>query len=234
MLDPAQLVPTSGGPQGSSIDFGLPKTTKCPPTPGIDACGDEDVFTKGRLTFQSLTGFYPSQSTFGAINPTLDLLPISFRLGTMLNTPKPDGRLLRGNWEVFGEWVTAPVIKGYANIVVGPSFLLRRNFVQPDCRLVPYIQAGAGLVYSNAAKDQVQDAISLPIEFSLQAQCGLHYRVSEHWSIDAEGGLFHVSNAGLGDRNGGLNAVGGTIGLSYYFGTIMKWPSYLPLVRRLP
>ncbi len=36
-------------------------------------------------------------------------------------------------------------------------------------------------------------------------------------SLDIEGGLQHISNAGLANRNLGVNAFGGSIGLTYYF-----------------
>jgi hypothetical protein len=33
-----------------------------------------------------------------------------------------------------------------------------------------------------------------------------------------EGGWLHISDANQADRNGGVNALGGSLGITYYFG----------------
>jgi hypothetical protein len=46
---------------------------------------------------------------------------------------------------------------------------------------------------------------------------GCHYFVNDHLSLDAEGGYIHISNADLASRNLGINAIGGTLGMTLYF-----------------
>ena len=70
----------------------------------------------------------------------------------------------------------------------------------------------------HAYRDETQRALGQAGEFYLQATAGLHFLVAPHWSLDAEGGYVHISNAGTNERNGGINALGGSIGLTYFFG----------------
>jgi hypothetical protein len=185
-----------------------------------------DVFHAGRQELQATVGPYFSTPLMGAKrpylhgytpNPTLDFLPINLRLGTMLNTPDPDRRFLRGNFEIIGELWTAPALNGYAHIAVGPDIMLRYNFVSGDCRLVPYIQGAAGIVYNDGYRDKLQDTIGAAVEFSLQTQAGCRYLLSDNWSMEVEGGFLHISNGDLARRNGGYNSFGGSIGISYHF-----------------
>jgi len=67
-----------------------------------------------------------------------------------------------------------------------------------------------------------QNAIGHSIEFTPQARLGLHYLINKKWSIDAETMFHHISNAGLDERNRGINAFGGFIGLTYFFDRLWK------------
>jgi hypothetical protein len=121
--------------------------------------------------------------------------------------------------EAVLELTTAPIFFGPGAIVIGPTALLRYNFVQPDCCLVPYLQGGGGFVYNDAYRAKPQRALGQAGEFYLQATGGLHFLLSPHWSFDIEGGYLHISNADTNARNGGINALGGSLGLTYFFGT---------------
>ncbi len=55
------------------------------------------------------------------------------------------------------------------------------------------------------------------MEFSLRGGLGFRWMITQCWSIDVEGAFEHISNAGLADRNGGLNAGGGFLGITRYF-----------------
>ncbi len=67
-----------------------------------------------------------------------------------------------------------------------------------------------------AEADDVSNFKREAIEFTPQASLGLHYLIDEKWSIDAEAMFHHISNAGLAERNRGINALGGFIG-TYLF-----------------
>ena len=73
-----------------------------------------------------------------------------------------------------------------------------------------------------AEADDVSNFKREAIEFTPQASLGLHYLINKKWSIDAEAMLHHISNAGLSERNRGINALGGFIGLTYFFDRLWK------------
>jgi hypothetical protein len=184
------------------------------------ACdADEETFTKGALSVQVLGGAYFSPVHIGPrVAPRFNFAPVDVRFGWMLCCPWLDHCFLRGNVEALLELTEAPVTAGFGSIVAGPTALLRYNFVQPEWKVVPYIQGGAGIVYNDAWRDHSQRALGEQWEFYLQATAGVHCLLSPHWSVDLEGGFLHISNANMAARNGGVNALGGSLGVTYYFG----------------
>src|SRR5262249_13745698 len=106
----------------------------------------------------------------------------------------------------------------FGHYFTGPSALIRYNYRQPGWRLVPYIQGGAGIVLNDAYRTQEQRLIGRWQEFLLQAEVGVRFQVTEHLSLDLEGGFQHISNARLAPRNGGINNLGVTVGFTYTFG----------------
>jgi hypothetical protein len=177
------------------------------------------AFAKHHGSLQLLGGAYFAPIGLGPrTTPRFDFAPIDVRLGCMLYSPFPDACCLRGNVEALLELTTAPIFSGFGHTIIGTTVLLRYNFVQPDCRLVPYIQGGGGFTYNDAYRDKTQRAIGQAGEFYLQATGGLHYLLCPSWSLDVEGGYLHISNAGTNERNGGINALGGSLGVTYFFG----------------
>jgi hypothetical protein len=138
------------------------------------------------------------------------------RLGWMLTDVSSNG-WCRGNWEFLTEVYGAGIVEGPGNVFVAATLLLRYNFVQEDSRWVPYFQVGGGGIYSDAHEDPVQGAIDTEFSFNLQGGFGLRYLCSGRCAVYIEALYRHISNAGLGDRNYGTNAVGGFVGLSYFF-----------------
>ena len=108
------------------------------------------------------------------------------------------------------------------NYIGGITALLRYNFVQPGWRLVPYVHGGVGIVYTDAYKDKTQRAIGQAIEFTPQCSLGFRYLIKKNWSLDAEAMFHHISNAGLDKRNRSINAIGGFVGVTYFFDEIWK------------
>lgn len=178
-----------------------------------------ETFSKYQGSLQVLGGAYFAPVGIGPrATPRFNFAPIDVRLGCMLCSPHLDGCCLRGNVEAILELTTAPIFSGFGDIIVGPTALLRYNLVQPDWRLVPYLQGGGGFVYNDAYRDKLQRAIGQAGEFYLQATGGLHFLLNPSWSIDVEGGYLHISNACTNERNGGINALGGSLGVTYFFG----------------
>jgi len=95
------------------------------------------------------------------------------------------------------------------------SFFLRKNFVTPDSKFVPYCQLGVGCILNDAHQDKTQDAVGEMFEFYLHAEVGLKCFLTKDLSLDIEMGMQHISNANLASRNLGVNAFGGSVGFTY-------------------
>lgn len=134
----------------------------------------------------------------------------------MYDSPRHNG-LLRGNNEFLIELFAGPDTKGPGTFLAGGSPLWRYNFIQPDAKLIPYLQLGAGALGNDIYHGHPQREIGGPFEFVLQADLGLKYLLDDRWSISAEAGFRHISNADLYSRNQGLNSLGGLMMLSYRF-----------------
>jgi hypothetical protein len=196
-----------------------------PPEPGrLDWLAEE------RFSAQFLTGVYYSAIGPGAwFNPAtrrpthgpphFDLVTLDARLGyrPLLAPPEGGGQLF-DRFQVLADFQAAPVYRGLGNYVFGPSLLLRCDLLHPSCRLVPYVQGGAGLAFTDGYKAPDQRALGRFQEFFLQGMGGLRWRLSDSWSLDIEGGWQHISNADLAKRNAGINDLGGSIGVTYSFG----------------
>jgi lipid A 3-O-deacylase len=172
----------------------------------------ETVFDQGQRELQVLVGTFASFTH----SPDFDYAVGSIRLGWMLNSQHGSG-CLRGNCEFLIEAFGGGIYEGPGSYLGGATLLLRYNFVQPDARLVPYFQLGAGGLYSDAAKDEDQRLIGNDLEFNLQASIGARWFLNERTAIVIEGGYRHISNANLSDRNLGVDSLGGHLGLSWFF-----------------
>jgi hypothetical protein len=179
--------------------------------------GQTELSFQDRLSLQLVTGSLFSTRFPNGHSHTLDYWQTNLRLGCALNQPGPANSIFRGNFEVLLEVTGSYIYKGSGDYLVGLTALLRYNFVRPDARFVPYVQGGAGVVYTDVYKDESQDAVGQSIEFTPQASLGFRYLIRPQWSLDAEFMFHHISNANLSDRNDGINAFGGFIGLTYFF-----------------
>ncbi len=187
---------------------------------GPEATADpgSNPFAQGKISFQLVSGALFSLTGLPEDSPVFNYAQTNLRLGWMLYTPRPQEGLLRGNWEALIEISNSIIFKGFGNYIGGVTGLLRYNFVQPDWKVIPYIQGGAGIVYNDAYKDETQQAIGQAIEFTPQCSLGLHYLIARKWSLDVEGMFHHISNAGMSKRNRSINALGGFLGVTYFFG----------------
>jgi len=173
-------------------------------------------FEEARFSLQIVSGALFSLTNLPEDSPVFNYAQTNLRLGYMLTSPGPQDSFLRGNWEVLGEITNAIIFEGPGNYIGGITCLFRYNFVQPDWRLIPYVQGGAGIVYNDAYKEKTQQAIGQAIEFTPQFSLGCHYLFADNWSVDLEGMFHHISNANMAERNRSINAVGGFIGITYH------------------
>lgn len=177
----------------------------------------DTIFTKDRISLQTISGLLYSPCGLGPKTPQFNYAQTNLRLGWMINNPAKLSILPRGNLEAIFEISNSLIHKGFGNYLTGATLLLRYNIVPEKSKLSPYLQLGAGMVYTNAHEDQKQQAIGQAIEFTPQGSIGLRYLISKNLSIDGELMFHHISNASLAKRNEGINALGGFIGFTYFF-----------------
>lgn len=175
-----------------------------------------EPFDKGVWELEGGVGQFGSFASSSAPWVTINYHLEVFRLGWMYDSPRHTG-WLRGNNEFFLETFGGVVTHGPGNYLIGGSPLWRYNFVQPEVRLVPYIQIGMGALGNNIYKDKRQQEIGQGFEFALQGGLGLKYLINDRWAVSVEADYRHISDGGMTSRNQGLNSFGGLMLVSYAF-----------------
>ena len=176
----------------------------------------DTAFQKGTTELQLESGFELSLQHTHLRVTNFDYELTIIRVGYMLDSPY--GRsVLRGNDEVLLGVEGGPIFHGFGSALGGITALYRRNFLLFGTKVVPYFSFGAGLIYTDAYHNEVQQQLGGRFEFIPQGELGCHFRLSPHWSLDAEFAYRHISDAFITTRNLGTNGVGGSFGVSRSF-----------------
>jgi lipid A 3-O-deacylase len=173
-------------------------------------------FDKGRLELQIGVGGFTSFQNSDRERPQIDDIGGTLLGAWMLSDPAGSG-WSRGNYEFGLRLFGSGVVTGPGSLIAGGTLVLRRNFIQPGARWVPYAQIEAGGLYNDIHRDPTQRAIGQAFEFQIGAGFGLRWLVDERWAIFAEANYRHISNANLASRNHGTNAIGGYVGASLFY-----------------
>ena len=110
--------------------------------------------------------------------------------------------------EPFANLVTSPD----TNAEVGFSLLLKYSH-NITSRLSPFIEAGAGMIYTT----QHTHEQGTQFNFIPQAGIGLQFLLTKHWALTGGYRYRHLSNAGIDDENVGIDHHFGLVGVSYFF-----------------
>lgn len=181
------------------------------------------IFVEDRITLEYMAGAMFSPCGIGPTAPVFNYQQNNIRLGWMLDSPDSWGPCadldspLRGNFEAIFEVTGSYIWHSFGTYMAGVTGLVRYNFVQPGWFVVPYVQGGTGLIYTNARNWSGQDAIGGNWEFTPQFSGGLKFLLSDNFSFNLEGAFQHISNANTSARNEGVNAYGAFAGFTYYF-----------------
>lgn len=172
---------------------------------------------KGVREIEVLGGAFTSVNYATRKRPQFDFALATVREGWMLNNVRSG--IFFGNEEFLLDAFAGSILKGPGTVMAGATLILRHNFItRAGAFFTPYYQMGVGGLYSDAADaDRVQFGIGTTFEFNLQATLGARWRIDPVWAVHTELGYRHISNAGLDSRNGGVDAVGGFIGLGRTF-----------------
>ncbi len=177
---------------------------------------DNFPFQKGATELQVVTGPFFHLAPTGNPRPRTNFILGGIRYGWMLSSPGREG-VLRGNFEFLLEAFGAGIYEGPGNYLVGADMILRYNFVQPGARLIPYLQTVTGGLYNDVYKTKTQGLLDTRWEFYLGADLGLRWLMRSDFALTGEIGYRHISNNETGDQNLGLNSLGVTFGVSFFF-----------------
>ena len=175
-----------------------------------------EVFAKGSHEFQNVAGVFYFFDRGGNDGPSIDLAVDSIRLGVMLNNPRGSG-FFAGNFEFLGEIFGGGIFQGPGSVEAGATLFIRYNFIQPNRRAIPYLQVGAGGIYTDISERESHGLVSLPVEFNLQGTGGVRFMLNQECALVVEAGYRHISNATIKLPNRGVDSVGGDVGLGFFF-----------------
>jgi hypothetical protein len=189
------------------------------------------IYYKNKLEISVETGWLPINIPFaldfltsGAYNKTplnYTLVPNIASLRWHLNGVGGPG-ILRGNWEATFSGSLTVIPRGpetrYGAYIMG----IRRNFVRPNWRIVPYFDGHLGLGWIDAkgplgvAHSQGQD-----FTFTLMLGSGVRYNFNPRYAISGGVGYMHISNLYLSEpefHNYGINVYGPMVGFHMRLG----------------
>jgi hypothetical protein len=123
--------------------------------------------------------------------------------------------LLRGRFEYAVDAVPVTLLFQPANTAYGAGFSplgLKWNFERRG-RLSPYFELNGGILFTNHDVPAGTNSLN----FTSAGALGTHILGEKYnWSIEAR--YLHISNAGLGNYNPGLNTVEVRLGIGKFFG----------------
>lgn len=191
------------------------------------------IYFKHKLEFSLDTGWLPNNIPFifdpfigdkWGTNPVdYTLVPFIFSLRWHWgNVAGPS--FIRGNTDLTFSLSYTDIPRGPEHQYDAFMFGVRRNFVQPNWRVVPYAEARGGVGYTDAkGPEGVQYAQGQDLTFNLILAGGIRYNFTPRYSISSGIAYMHVSNAYLSQPqvpDDGINVFGPTMGLNIGLGKL--------------
>jgi Lipid A 3-O-deacylase (PagL) len=131
---------------------------------------------------------------------------------------------IRGNTDLTFSLSYTDIPRGPEHLYAAFMFGVRRNFVQPNWRVVPYVEARGGVGYTDAKGPYgVPYAQGQDLTFNFILGGGVRYNFNPRYSISTGIAYMHVSNAYLSQpkvTDYGMNVYGPTFGISVGLGKL--------------
>ena len=133
------------------------------------------------------------------------------RIGVVM-TDEMDAGVFSGNLEVLIEPFYGRFKNRFSADTVGASLVIKYNLLSFG-RWMPFWDAGVGLLWTDLAPRIAED--SSQVNFALQTGPGVQYYATTRMALTLGVRYHHISNAGMGERNVGLDAVLPYAGVSW-------------------
>jgi len=148
------------------------------------------------------------------------IIPVSLTASLRLDDVSLDhelGGILRGYSEFFFRADYDQIVHGpethYEGLIVGPRY----NFVQPNWKVIPYVEGGVGFVFADS--NPAQGGLGQDFNFTFIVGAGAKYNITDRFFVRLGAEYQHISNAGLSDPipNNAIDAVGPKLSFGYSF-----------------
>ena len=168
---------------------------------------------RGALEIGFMAGYLQGNDTLTSVSSNRSALYALPRVGVVV-TPEVGSGFYEGNLELLVEPLYAHYFKPFGATAAGGSVLFKYNFLGFG-RWMPFWDLGLGMLWTNLAPRIPEQ--STPFNFVMESGPGVQYFATERVALTLGVRFHHISNAGLGDRNKGLNSTLGYLGLSVFF-----------------
>ena len=181
-------------------------------SPAAEGFSPGPLFERGRYEVTLAEGAMFSPIGMPKNRPMINYATTELELGYMLGGVSGKG-WWRGNFEVLADGFGSAIFQGPGSYTAGFTLWLRYNLVPATWRVVPYVQAGGGVL----STDIDRGLVGQPFNFNLDLAAGVRFFVAKNWSVNLSCQYQHISNANTGPKNIGINSYGPILGVSYFF-----------------
>jgi lipid A 3-O-deacylase len=170
------------------------------------------ILKRGTIEAGGIVGYweefvFPTEA-HSANRHTVFIMP---RIG-MVMTDELGAGMLSGNLEILAEPFYGRFKNSFSADAAGASLVMKYNLLSFG-RWMPFWDAGVGLLWTDLAPRIAED--SSQVNFVLQTGPGVQYFATARMAVTVGVRYHHISNAGIGERNLGLDAVLPYAGVSW-------------------
>jgi len=172
-----------------------------------------ETVQRGALEIGMMGGYLQGSEVLTSVSSNRSAFYALPRVGVVV-TPEVGSGFYAGNLELLLEPLYAHYFEPFTATAAGGSLLFKYNFLGFG-RWMPFWDLGLGMLWTNLAPRIPEQ--STQFNFVLESGPGVQYFATERMALTLGVRFHHISNAGLGDRNKGLNSTLGYVGVSLFF-----------------
>lgn len=171
-----------------------------------------DTVQRGAMELGVMAGYLQGNEALTSVSGNRSAVYALPRIGVVV-TPEIGSGFYAGNLELLLEPLYAHYFKPFGANAAGGSVLFKYNFLGFG-RWMPFWDLGLGMLWTDLAPRIPEQSTQL--NFLLESGPGVQYFATERVALTLGVRWHHISNAGIGDRNKGLNSTLGYLGLSLF------------------
>jgi hypothetical protein len=187
---------------------------------------NRDIYYRNKLEFSLETGWLPNNIPFVfdfLVGSKYTTWPLHYTLVPNIASIRWDidniwGRsVFRGNTDMTFSGSYTAIPRGPETRYFAFDYGIRRNFIQPRWRIVPYVEGRGGIGNINAKEPYgIEYAQGQDMTFTLMVGSGARYNFNPRYSVAAGMTYMHVSNFYLSEpryEDFGINVYGSIVGV---------------------